>query len=365
MSTDPDAPRSSDPLREPPLQAGLPPDAWRLLTNFTRPSLIPQTFGVWPDDVASLKTLADIYAGKAQSVLGMFPFLDHGEGSRLEAVFQAHRERIYAPFADFLRATGIGEGRIWGAALPVLQALLLLGLRRVERDAGLWDQRSQRQRDGTLFAVMPDANVQFCRVSALPGRRGDRVCFPWGGPYNEYNKVQGLLESRYSGLVFASVGPDLEVVPDGHVIRKMEFAGLVRNSAGFWGSRYVLRLPILGMPEMKGHLPGLLLATQGICAQVAEVLPSITEVMRSGRYACLEGHGDYAEMAYAVLTGLLCDWAMDESLLRRPPSFEVTEEGAFVERSMAQKIRGEYPPLPGIAVLSDARPIWDWVTSKD
>ncbi len=358
-------PHSTDPLAEPRLQGGMRPGSWRLLTNFTSPSALSMAFTIWPDDAALPDVMEAVYRGDAQSPIGPFPFLDETEGARIQAFFEQCRERAFPPFRDYLRTTRAGLSGLWGAALPAMQSLLLLGLRKAEREAGLWDGRTPRQKDGTVYAVRPGFAVQFCRVSALPGRAGERVCFPWGGPYREYGKIQGLLESRYAHLVFDSASPDLEVIPEGHVIMKMKFAGLAREyNRGFLGSRWLLAMPVVGMSQLKDTLSELAQVTQGICGRLVEVLPQIPDVMRSGRYSCQEGYGDYTEMAYAVLMGLLCKWAMDESLLLRPPSFRVTEDGAIVDRSGVRKVHGVYPDLPGIAILADAKPVWDWITSK-
>lgn len=357
-------PSSSDPNREPPLPRSSK-GPWRLLTNFAEGSQIHKAFSVWPDDVMTPQLLKDIYEGKAESPIGPIPFLDDAEGMRLWEFFGRHRKALFNPLGDYLRESKVGLSPLWGGVLPILQSHLVFALRRAEVQTGMWGGRSPRQKQGTVFAVTQDTGW-LCRVSALPGSPGARVCVPWGGPYAEYCKIMPLLENRYTRLVFDSASPEMEVVPEGHVIRKMQFAGLVRErNRGFMGSVWTLTMPSVGLEELGGEvLPAVEQVAQGISIHLAELLPEITSVMRLGQYPSLEGHGDYVEMACGVLFGLLCEWAMEESLVRRPPSFLVKEDAVFVERTFTQKIRDKYPDLPGIAILRDARAIWSAITSK-
>ncbi len=159
--------------------------------------------------------------------------------------------------------------RLRNPVLPILQSMLVLDLRRAEAACGMWEGRSPRQKQGAVFAVRQGRGTRFCRVSALLGRPGERVCIPWGGPYAEYVKILPLLRDRYTRLVFESAGPELDVVPEGHVIRKMQSAGLVREqNRGFLGSLWTLRTPVVGMADVGHLLPGLQQVTQGICAGV-------------------------------------------------------------------------------------------------
>jgi hypothetical protein len=333
---------------------------------------------VWPDDLLTVKTLQALYEGKPMGearafsvtaggkALPSFPFLDEAEGRAIQGLIEPYKERLYRPFRNWLAHSGSRGQRPAGAILAILQSLLVLALRKLERDLGLWEKRTPVQKAGTVFALRPDSDVQFTRVNAIVGRRDDRVTFPWGGPYREYGKILQLMESRYTHLVFASQVENSEVIPEGHVIKKMQYVGLVRDfNRGFLGSRWVLALPVAGYDAVKDAVPAFVQVVQGICEAFAEVLPKVPALMRSGRYSYLESHGDYAEMAYSVLLGLLCGWAMDDELLDRPPSFRVRDEGAFVERSAIQRLRGEYPALPGVAILRDAGVIWEWIASRE
>lgn len=375
MSERVEDPRSAV-YREPSLGGdGLPHD-WRLVTNFTRPAEIARSFGAWPDDVLSFKTLQAFYEGKSSEAiprlsvkvegkaLPSFPFLDEVEGSAISALIGAHKTGLYEPFRSGLASLGSRSRPAADAALVVLQPLLVLTLRKLEQETGLWEKRSPVQKSGTVFALRPDSDVSFVRVNAFVGHRDERVGFPWGGPYREYGKILQLMESRYTDVVLESALENLEVIPEGHVIKKMQYAGLVReDNRGFLGSRWVLALPVAGYADVRDAIPQLSQVVQGIREASAEVLPKLPDLMRSGRYWYLEGHGDYMEMAYSVLLGLLCEWAMDDGVLERPPSFRVTDEGVFVHRSAAERLLGEYPPLPGIAILKDAAVIWDWIVS--
>ncbi len=361
---------------EPPLAGdGLSHD-WRLVTNFMRPAEIARAFGVWPDDVLSSRALQALYERKSgerirgftvkanAETLPLFPFLDEAEGTAIQRLIERRKEPLYRPFRAGLESlTTLGHG-LTDAVPVILQPLLVLTLRKLEKEMGLWGKRSPVQKRGAAFALRPDSQVPFVRVSSFPGRLDDRVALPWGGPYREYGKMLQLVESRYSRLVFASALEDLEVVPDGHVIKKMQYAGLVRNhDRGFLGSRWVLTLPVVRYTAVKDSIPILVQVVQGISGAFAEALAEMPGLMRSGRYSYLEGHGDYLEMAYSVLFGLLCGWAMEDGMLARPPSFKVTDQGAFVERSVAQRLRGEYPSLPGMVILKDARAVWEWIVS--
>jgi len=322
-----------------------------------------RAFPVWPDDALPSEKLDDVYSGKTESPLGPVPFLDNEESSRLSRVLGERKDVLFSPFAGFLRKTGVGQSRVWGGALLALQSLLTFELRKIETQERLWDRRTPRQKQGALFAVSLKDGVEFCRVSALPGYVGERVCVPWGGPYASYLAILPLLETGHARLVLDSASAEMEVVPEAHVIRRLQAAGVVKeHNRGFTGSRWTLTIPRIGPGELSCDLlDGIRHAAQGVSAGVAEILPNIVEICRFGRHAGLTGHGDYVEMAYGVLMSLLCRWAMEESMLLPPPSFDLKPDGAFVERSFVQRIRGEYPALPSIAILSGARRVWDFL----
>lgn len=375
VSDDPLNPRSTT-FSGPPLPLEGPPDDWRLITNFIRVTDIVKVFGAWPDDIINPAILQGLYEGEVKTPAGplsalvggkivpTFPFLDETEGSLIQSLVESHKEHLYAPFKSGLLSLGEIRPGLTDAILILLQPLFVLSLRRLEREIGLWERRTPSQKKGTIFALKPGSGATFVRVSAFIGRQDDRVSLPWGGSYREYGKILPLLESRFARLVFQSLDEDLEVIPEGHVIKRMQAAGLVRDhNRGFFGSRWVVALPVVTSREAEESIPTLLEVMQGIRQGAIEVLSKVPELMGSGRYGYLEGHGDYMEMVYAVILGLLCRWAMEDGLIGRPPLFKVTEEGAFVERSVRQRLRGEYPALPGVSIVRDAQAVWDSVVS--
>jgi hypothetical protein len=104
-------------------------------------------------------------------------------------------------------------------------------------------------------------------------------------------------------------------------------------------------------------------AVAQICECVSDVLGDLKGLIATGRYSYLAGHGDYFEMAYSVLVGLLLNWAAQDGLISRPPAFGITGDRVFLKRSIGQRIRGFYPVLTGIGVLEQPELLWEKITS--
>ena len=361
------------------LDPGREPDRanWRVRTNFVEPKAILRSYGRWPDDVLTPRALEALHAGSAEQLVpgfsvraegklrASFPFLDEGEGARIRDLLSSHKGELYPAFREGLGrlgSIGISTGLPADHLLAVFQPLMILAMRKREQELGLWDGRTPAQKAGTIFALKPDLKTTFTRIDCIPAGQDMRIIFPWGGPYGEYSKLVSLMENPYTGMVFRSTDDTLFVVPEGHVMRRLIWAGLLRERRGkFLREGWVLDVPAPGYREVSGCVRELAGIVRDIAETCGELLREVPGLMRSGRYSYFEGHGDYAEMAYSVLFGILLTWAMDDGLLGRPPAFTLTDQGAVVKRSPAEQLRGTYPPLCGIVVLKDARLIWKWI----
>lgn len=361
-----------------------PPDSWRVQMNFVESKDILRRFGVWPDDVLTIARLEELYSGRGsegvepfareteQGVRPLFPFLDESEGVRVAGLWETRKDVAYLHLKDGLGAlsprlsTGPAgsSAPLTGCVLLILQSLIILDLRNREMELGMWDDRTAAQKMGTLFAVKP-TEAMFTRVEAIPFAENEVVCLPWGGPFGEYSKILEILEDQHTARVLASADEKMEIVPDAVVLKKMVAAGLVRETReSFMDSHWVLSIPAVGWEQVRDALPTLSRTAQDISGALAEALPQIPGLMKSGRYSYLEGPGDYTEMTYSVVMGLLLQRAMEDGLLSRPPRFRATGDGPVVERSRAER-RSATWTLPGLCIIRDSGLAWERVRDRN
>lgn len=353
---------------EPDIGRHLPPNAWRVRTNFVEPKDILQRFGVWPDDVLSPERLDSLYSGQAAQDTDPIAvtFLDDKEGTAIEAIWKPHRDAVSQILRDGLSTVyGSISARDSAAAtnagfvVLALQTLLILELRSREREVGVWDARTEGQRLGTLFAVRPSTTATFSRVDIVPLPGSSVLCVPWGGPFSEYAKLLPLLADRHCQRVLGSADEKLEIVPEGPLLKAMILAGLLRElEHTYINARWALSLPVLKAEAARLMIPGLMRIARGISEAVSADILRVADLRKAGRYADDEGAGDYLEMAYSVLLGMVFLWMMEEAMLQRPPQFRPTSKGPILERSREAKY-STASALPGLAVLKGAESIWD------
>ncbi|MGE5579633.1 MAG: hypothetical protein ACM3WU_06240 [Bacillota bacterium] len=367
-------PLSSEMWRfEPDLSRHLPPDAWRIRTNFVEPKDILRRFGVWPDDVLTPERLDALYSGETAE--GPCPitvtFLDDKKAAAIEAIWKPRRDPVIRILQDGLSSIpGLADGNrdtamitYAGFVVLALQSLLILELRSREREIGMWDARTEGQRMGTLFAVRPSTTATFTRVDVMPLPGSSVLCVPWGGPFAEYAKLLPLLADRHSQRVLGSADEKLEVVPEGPLLKALMAAGLLRQlEHTYMNARWALTVPILNPETARRMIPCLARVAHGISEAVSADITSIAALKESGRYAGEEGSGDYLEMAYSVLMGMVFQWAMEKGIVQRPPQFRVTKSGPILERSREARNSTAHP-LPGLAILKGAASIWDELRS--
>jgi hypothetical protein len=366
------------PQFEPELDTQRAPEEWRVMTNFVEPKDILGRFGRWPDDLLTSKYLQSLYREESEGgcspfsreagskVRPLFPFLDDAEVGRLAVIWDAARDSTISVLRDTCRALpDIGER---SSSLPgwfnlVFQMRLILELRAREKELGIWEERTEAQRTGTIFALRPAATTTFARISAMPISEDSFLCVSWGGPFSEYSRVLPLLENPYTQRLMASADDQLEVVPEGHALKRMVAAGLLREyRVSFMNSRWAISVPVMGWEQARDVVPVASRAARDVSETLAPLLSRIHEVMRSGRYSYVEGTGDYFEMAYSVFVGYLFQWAMEDGLLSRPPKFRMEKRGPVLERSRAER-RSATSNLPGITLVRHAEWPWDrWVT---
>lgn len=366
---------------EPDLGGHLPPGAWRIRTNFVEPKDIVRRFGFWPDDVLTPERLDALYSGKASEdpCPIAVTFLDNKEGAAIEAIWKPRRDPVTRLLQEGLSSvpgtTGCdrdGAAATYaGFVVLALQTLLILELRSREREIGMWDARTEGQRMGALFAVRPSTTATFSRVDVIPLPGSSVLCVPWGGPFAEYAKLLPVLADRNCQRVLGSADENLEVVPEGPLLKAMVAAGLLRElRRTYMDSHWALSLAVMDSEAALRWMPGLARIARGISEAVGADIISIAGLKKSGRYAGEDGVGDYLEMAYSVLLGMVFQWAMEERMLERPPSFKDTKKGPILERSRdarkgARKDARDAiaPALPGLVILRGADSIWDEMRS--
>jgi hypothetical protein len=393
-------------------------DSWRVITNFSEAGDISQRFSKWPDDFLSSDCLESMYCMNLESVLPGysvkhsdrihpgFPFLDEEEGQRITGVWERYRSKLHPLFRDLLLTirelhgkavkevtrdtrwskdggkqsslqpakeakAGTGTKEILdkeivdsGLVALILQTQVILGFREMEKACGVWEGRTPGQKLGTILAAKPSCSNAFTRVEAVQVRRGALVFVPWGGLFAEYGKILHLMDNQFTRKVIGSYDENLEVVPDGHVLKTMTGAGLLRSSRqAFMDSHWNLGLPVIdaaAVLDVTGLVDN---AVAQICECVSDVLGDLKGLIATGRYSYLEGHGDYFEMAYSVLVGLLLNWAAEDGLITRPPTIGVRGDRVFLKRSIGQRIKGFYPVLTGIGVLEQPELLWEKINS--
>ena len=84
----------------------------------------------------------------------------------------------------------------------------------------------------------------------------------------------------------ASADDQLEVVPEGHALKRMVAAGLLRECrVSFMNSRWAISVPVMGWEQARDVVPVASRAARDVSETLAPLLSRIHEVMRSGRYS--------------------------------------------------------------------------------
>jgi len=364
------------PQFEPELGVQRTPDDWRVETNFVEAKDILGRFGTWPDDLLTPKHLESLYREECESGCGpfslkagprarpSFPFLDESEGSHLAGIWGAVRDSTISVLREACRAfPAMGEkaSPLVGWFNLVFQVRLILELREREKEVGLWDERTEPQKKGTIFALKPNAATTFTRASAIPVSHDSFLCVSWGGPYGEYSKVLPLLENPHTQRVIAWADDKLEVVPEGYALKPMVATGLVREfRASFMTSRWALSVPVLEWEQARDLTPVASRAAGDVSRSLAPLLPEIHKLMGSGRYSYLDGAGDYLEMAYSAFMGRVFQWAIEDGLVCSPARFKADKRGVVLERTRDER-RSVTSNLSGITFVRRGEPAWEEV----
>lgn len=351
---------------------------WRLCTNFLTVQGVLERFGEWPDNLLDHDDLEPLFKGEwTQPVSGLavaegdrvkalFPYLDEVEAEKVVKVYEAAKPRVYPDFAAFLeKVKGEPHCGAEGMLLPA-QTLLVLCMRGKEREAGIWDMRTPEQRLGTVFALGVHIPGTFSRVSALVSGRGMRLCVPWGGAYGEYCKILPLLEHPHAGWLLNTADEELNVFLGGLASRPLELIEFLDVSK-LHLRRGQARLNVDALPASSvfPHVPALRSAMRKVAGGATECMHDLLDLWRTGQYSYLDGPGDYLEMTYSVLLGLLFSWAMDDGLLKRPPSFVRSGEPLVPKKSTWAAIARIKPHFTGICMLRDADSLWDALVGVD
>jgi hypothetical protein len=351
---------------------------WRLCTNFIRAEAILVRFREWPDSLLEPERLESLYRGELKApILGLaaaigdtvrplFPYLDETQAEVAVKVYEAAKTRIYPPFAAFLdRVEAEALCGAEGMLLPA-QTLLVFALREREREIGIWDMRTSEQRLGTVFALGTHVTGTYSRVSALIAGKDMRLCVPWGGFYREYSKILPVLEDPSAGWILRTADEDLNVMMAGLVSRPLVLLEFIDTSR-MLARRGNARLNVDALPalEVIRGLPALRSAIREVAIGASQCMNDIVQLWKTGRYSYLEGPGDYLEMTYAVLLGLLFSWAMEDDLLRPPPTFVRSGENLVLRKPIWAAIARRKTQFNGMCVLREAGSLWDSLVGVD
>lgn len=365
------------PSFDPQLAQSGSPSQWRIRTTFIEAKDIIRRFGLWPDDVLTAETLQKIHSGNLGRLsdpfvlrLGdeakpSFPFLDENEESAIGNAWGTLKDSV----APILRE---GHKRAWpdssqglypdddliGPVLLVFQTLMMLSLRATERSLGIWKSRTSGQEMGGLYALRPANAAQSCQVQGLPLTQDGLLCLPWGGPYREYSYLLPLVENQHTQQVLASADACLEVVPEGHVLKMMVKAGLLRElRQSFMDSHWTLSIPVVEWGQVRPMLPALSWIADAIAEAARSVMPQINALGASGRYSHLDGTGDYTEMAYSVLFGSIVELGVQSGLIPSPAKLKTSRNGVALERPRGKPVDPRNS-LPGVCILRGANAAW-------
>ena len=352
---------------------------WRLCTNFARAQDLLQRFGGWPDQLVPPLLLEALYDGKAEDevpglalrdgsvVRPVFPYLDDEEGARVGHVLEQAKPQIYPAFRLSLEEAGFSRARPADRELLGIQTLLVFSMRHAERESGIWELRSRSQKLGGVFALGIHVRAPFTRVSAFAAARGTRLAFPWGGPYAEYGKMLALMEHPHTWQILQSADDDLHVLAIGIVARSLILLDLVDTGSLFKMKEQQAKLNVdtAYAREMVRLLPHLARGVSSAAKGAAEALPALVDLWKGGRYSRSDGPGDYLEMAYSVLEGLLFQWAMADGLLSHPPVLTYSGENLVVRKSLLEQMAGRKAHFPGISALFEADVLWEELLRRE
>lgn len=365
------------PSFDPQLARSDSPCQWRIRTTFVEAKEIIRRFGLWPDDVLTAETLEKLHSGDpgrlpdpfilrhGEEERPSFPFLDEHEEALIRNAWGALKDAVVAVLRE-------GHERVWpdplrdphsqahliGPVLLALQTILILRLRATEQDLGIWEGRTAGQKFGGLYAVKPAAAATSCQIQTYPLNENRLLCLPWGGPFREYSDLLPLVENQYTQQVFASADDSMEIIPEGHVLKKMVKAGLLRElRQSFLDSHWALSVPVVEWEQIRPMMPALSWMANAIAETARSVIPQLNDLRGSGKYSYLDGTGDYLEMAYSVLAGLVMQWGVQNSLIPSPASLKATRNGIVLERSRGVPV-DPHNTLPGICVLRGANTAW-------
>ncbi|HHY76491.1 MAG TPA: hypothetical protein GX500_06965 [Firmicutes bacterium] len=344
---------------------------WRLCTNFVSARDILDRFGEWPDNLLDQGNFEPLYKGEwkdpipglaaagTDAARPLFPFLDEAEAERILRVYEPARESIYPDFAAFLKEAAREVACGADGMLLAAQTLLVLSMREREKKIGIWDMRTPQQKIGAVFALGVHIGGTFSRVSALVAGKGMRLCVPWGGAYGEYSKILPILENPYSGWLLRTSDEELNVLMGGLTSWSLELLEFIDASKlHLRRGQARLNVDLLPGSSVLSCLPALRSAIAKVADGASKCLSEVVELWKTGRYSYLEGPGDYLEMSYSVLLGLLFLWAMEDGLLKRTPSFVRVGEPLVPKKSILASIRREKPRFNGIYMLTDSDAVW-------
>jgi hypothetical protein len=372
------------------------PGQWRLCANFADPKEIILRFGKWPNDLLNAERLEAAYRrlssdADAPECLRSLSFLDNSAGSKIAAVYNENKDALYRPFrmglqelalllrslcssTEFMSSSS-EEGSFCsaiGAILLTLQALLVFEFRHVEKRLGLWSERGDDQKIGTVFAVRPQNETPFVRVELFQLTEDLTLGLPWGGVYRDYGTLLALLEDNAVIQVLSSIDENLEVVPYGHGIKQCVKAGFVREERlSLMNSRWFIGLPVVEEKDMARLMPALRRTSAGVGDALPTVLPSLIRAQSTCGASSLTRVGDGLEAAYGVLFGLLVQWAVDDGLVPAPAELVLKRTPELVRSDRKGAVAGLVGlggarsrdqcshPLPGISLLRGAQAIWE------
>lgn len=334
---------------------------WVLETNFASARDLVTHLGFWPDDVLEERVRATAEAHgipvltrqEGEEIRRVFePYLD-GFLTRIEAGMKAVKERYLTVSGRTaaVDASSCVDCLVGGLGFHFW---LLSAMRRRERECGIWEMRSERQKTVTAYAVDPEAEVLSSRLRVVAGGPTVRLCFITGGAFLENLDVVKRLDHPDVRRSLGTMDRSGEMVISGRG-RLLEEAGVVRyRSKGVTGS-WRANVPALGWKVVNSVSALVAGMFEEASTALSGCLPELVGRAREDAAFRDSGPGDYLEMSYSVLAALALQRATAEGLMFGRAGKNTGRPGRWGITLLFR--REEQGPI-GCFILTDAHEIW-------
>lgn len=337
-----------------------------LETNFASAKDLTAHLGFWPDDVTEerARALAESHGlpvlteKESESICQVFePYL-HGFLGRVGMGVKALKESYVA-----------GSGRMAPAEVAVHVDCLLGGLgfhfwllaamRERERESGIWQTRSERQKAVTAFVAEPDPETLFSRLRIVAAGAGIRLCFIAGGAFSRNEGLAARLDHPDARRSLSSMDDSGEMVIWGRG-RLLEEAGVVRyRSKGLMGA-WTANVPVLDWKTVSAVSDRIGNMFDDASRVLSGCLAGLVKRSREAVPSLDSGPGDYLEMSYSVLAALVLKKAILQGIMFGGAGERSAPAG---RPGIASLFRRGKPGPAGCFILTGAQEIWRHLVS--